>query len=582
MAIGESTTPLQAARLRYNEIATKLFSERSSFDTHWGELAEFYLPRRSRFFITDRNRGDKRNQSIIDSVPSFAARTLQSGMHSGLTSPARPWMKLATTSPSNQDSPEVKQWLADVTERMLSVFLQSNLYNALPLTYGDLGVFGTAALGVMEDDEDLFRCYVYPIGSWAAAVDARGLPSDFVREYEMTVGQVVKKFGYPDGRTTPDWSILSEHVKQAWENQRTQDPVSVCWMVSANPEENQKGKTPWPFLSIHFEKSQGTSVNSLDDSKLLRQSGFWEFPIMLPRWSVTGEDTYGTDCPGMLALGDAKALQVMQKKKAQAIEKQINPPMVGPPSLRTQKVSLLPGDMTFMTGSDSANLLRPVHEVTASVAELSADIQQTEFRIQRAFFEDLFLMLQRGGVPGVQPRTAREIDERHEEKLLTLGPVLERTIDELNDPLIDRVFAMMSRAGMIPDAPEELEGVDLKVEYVSALAQAQKFSGVANTDRFVASVAALVEVMPSVLDKVDPMALVDIYADQIGVNPELVRPTEEAQQIAQQRAQAQQEAAQSEQMQAAANSAKALSQSDLSGDNALTAVADRLSGQAPG
>ena len=41
--------------------------------------------------------------------------------------------------------------------------------------------------------------------------------------------------------------------------------------------------------------------------------------------------------------------------------------------------------------------------------------------------------------------TAREIEERHEEKLLMLGPVLERLNDELLRPLIDRTFNIMVR-----------------------------------------------------------------------------------------------------------------------------------------
>ena len=57
----------------------------------------------------------------------------------------------------------------------------------------------------------------------------------------------------------------------------------------------------------------------------------------------------------------------------------------------------------------------------------------------RAFFADLFLMLAR--TDNVQPITAAEVAARQEEKLIALGPVLERTNDELLDPMVDRMFA---------------------------------------------------------------------------------------------------------------------------------------------
>lgn len=82
-----------------------------------------------------------------------------------------------------------------------------------------------------------------------------------------------------------------------------------------------------PFKSVYYEVGG-------DNDKLLRESGFDEFPIMAPRWEVNGEDVYGSSCPGMLALGPVKALQLLQKRKSQLIDKATNPPMVAPTSSR--------------------------------------------------------------------------------------------------------------------------------------------------------------------------------------------------------------------------------------------------------
>ena len=85
---------------RLEALRSSLWSGRASFDSHWRELGDWMLPRRTRFWSADRNKGDKRNQNIIDSTARFAARTLQSGLHAGLTSPARPWFKLSTHDPA--------------------------------------------------------------------------------------------------------------------------------------------------------------------------------------------------------------------------------------------------------------------------------------------------------------------------------------------------------------------------------------------------------------------------------------------------------------------------------------------------
>lgn len=578
MAIGEMfpTGKGLSKRKFFDELRSKLWTNRSSFDSHWRELGEYFQPRRPRFLITDRNRGDKRSQQLVDSTPRFSARTLQSGLHAGLTSPARPWMKLTTPDATLAEQPAVKVWLHAVTLRMLAVFTKTNLYNALPVLYGDLGTFGTAAMGVLEDEKDVFRCYSYPIGSWAVSMDNRGLPSIFVREYEMTVEQAVQEFGFPrghDASTGPDWSRFSLSLKNAWDEGRRTDAVQVCWMVTANPPKDRKGLTPWPYLSVHFEKAvQGSDFQPAapgNRNELLREGGFFEFPVLIPRWDVTGEDDYGTDCPGMTALGDAKQLQTMQKRKAQAVEKMVNPPLVAPPHLKTQKTSLLPGDITFVDEREGSKGLRPIHETRLSVQELSRDIAETQFRIQRSFYEDLFLMLastRPGGSPAV---TAREIDERHEEKLLALGPVLERTNDELLDPLIDRTYAIMDRLGLIPPAPPQLEGVDLRVEYVSLMSQAQKLVGVNAQDRFFASVTALAQLDPSVLNKVDMQQAVDDYAEQIGVDPSLVRTDDEANEITQGQQRAAQAAAEAEQAAQLAQTAKSASETDLEKDTLL-------------
>lgn len=559
---------------RYQQLYGSLKTERASFDSQWREIGEFVVPRRTRFFSSDRNKGDKRSGSIIDSTGRFAARTLQSGMHAGLTSPARPWMKLTTPDPDLALQGNVKAWLHQATQRMLTIFATSNLYNVLPTVYGDMGTFATSAMALLDDSKDLFRAYAYPIGSYVIGMDARGLTTTFMREYQLTVRQIVEQFGLANGKQI-DWSTISARTRALWDSAAYETAVDVCWAVLPNEDYDSRGvfAKNFKWKSCYWEV--GTSEN-----KFLRESGYHEFPLMVPRWDITAEDSYGVDCPGMIALGDIKQLQTMQREKGKAIQKIVNPPLTGPTALRTQKTSLMPGDVTYVDTREGMSGLRSIHEINLNLQHLVMNEQQVQGRIQRAFYEDLFLMLAQQD--NAQPITAREVEERHEEKLLALGPVLERTNDELLDPLVDRTFQMMLRAGLLPDPPEELHGVELKVEYTSILAQAQKLVAVGGMDRLLSTVIPIAEQRPDVWAKLDLNAIVDGYADALGVDPRFIRSNEDAQALVDA---ANKQAAAAQSVDTAlkgAQAAKAAAAAPMSGDTLLSRTIGNVSGAGAG
>ena len=176
---------------------------------------------------------------------------------------------------------------------------------------------------------------------------------------------------------------------------------------------------------------------------------------------------------------------------------------------------------------------------------LLQDIQDVRERIRGAFYADLFLMLSQADNGRM---TATEVAERHEEKLLMLGPVLERLHNEMLDPLIDLTFERMVEAGILPEAPPELEGMALNVEFVSMLAQAQRAVATNSIDRFVAGMGVVSRFNPGVLDKFDGDDWADIYSDLLGIPPELINSNEDV--AAMRKAQA--EAAQQQQLAAAA------------------------------
>lgn len=555
-------------------LRSQLELERATFIGHWSELGQYIFPRRPRFSLDDVNKGDRRNDSIIDSTATFAARTLASGMMSGVTSPARPWFRLATPDPGMQENTNVKMWLYIVSQRMSAIFLRSNLYNVLPIIYGDMGTFGTACMFVEEDfDGDVMRFYPFAIGEYSISNNSKLKVDTFMREFRMTTRQVIEKFGQFDEKNQViNWDNFSATVRNNWEQGQREAWVDVCHVVKPNPDFHPKKAAVdskfKKYVSRYYERGKDDSkYQAPKDDIYLRESGYDYFPVLAPRWEVNGEDAYGTNCPGMIALGDIKQLQLGERRMMQAIEKMVNPPMTAPTALKQSKTSILPGDITYVDVRDNQQGFRPAHEVNPRVQELAFKQQEVQRRIQRAYFEDLFLMLASSTRREI---TAREIEERHEEKLLALGPVLEQLNQDLLDPLIEIAFQIALRQGLFPPPPEELQGAQLKVEYISVMAQAQKLVGIAGLERFAGFAQGVVAVNPEALDKIDVDQMLDVYSDAVSIAPNIVRSDEEVAEIRASRAKAQQMQARMQQLQEGARAAKDFSSANMEGDNALS------------
>jgi len=355
---------MQNKREKLELLRTQLENESSTFTSHWRDLSDYILPRRSRFTITDANKGERKNQKIIDSTATLAARTLRSGMMSGITSPARPWFRLSTNDPDMAEFGPVKEWLYAVSNVMTGMFLRSNLYNCLPIIYGDMGVFGTACLSIEEDFDDVVRFYPFAIGSYRIANNSKLKVDVFQRDFRMTVRQIVQKFGQmKNGK--PDWSIFSSQVKSAWDNGLYETWIDVSHVVQPNEgyQKDKAGQQYKKYSSCYYERGYMGQANGMySDGRILRESGYNHFPILAPRWEITGEDVYGTSCPGMDALGDIKQLQIGERRGAQALEKMVNPPMTGPTSLMNRKASIASGDITYVDSRDAGSMFRPAHE----------------------------------------------------------------------------------------------------------------------------------------------------------------------------------------------------------------------------
>lgn len=503
-----------------------LKNERSTWMPHWEEISEVLLPRAGRFLVSDNNKGDKRHRAILDNSGTRALRTLSGGMMAGMTSPARPWFRLTTKDPKLDEAYAVKEWSSKVTSLMQMVFNQSNTYRALQMAYEELGAFGTAAVVLLDDFDSVIHCMPLTIGEFALATDARGNVNTLYREFRLTVSALVREFGYNN---------VSPAVRRMYDKGQYDKWVDVVNAIEPrtyrDPEKHDAMNMP--YRSVYFESRNWDRYDGV-----LRESGFRQFPVLAARWNVTGGDIYGTG-PGMEALGDLRQLQQEQFYKSKAIAMQADPAVVASADMRNQEANLVPGGVIYADNVAQVQGIRAAYEVNLRLDYLVQDLQDTRRRIDEAFYKDIFLMIT--GMPASQRATATEIAERHEEKMLMLGPVLERLNAELNDRLISMTFDRLLQVGLIPPVPQELEGVDLNVEFVSVLAQAQKAITTNAVDRFTQNLGQLANMKPEILDKFDADYWADYYSDVLGLDPRLIVPGKEVARIRQQRAEAQQQ-----------------------------------------
>lgn len=536
-----------------------LREDRYSWWTHWKELGDYFIPRRYKWLITPNqsNRGSPINQRIIDSTGTLALRTLASGMMAGVTSPAHPWFKLTIDDIDLREFGPVKLWLEDVQNLMYRVFSESNFYNGMAVLYQDLSCFGTAPMIMYEDFDDVIRCFNPCAGEYFVAVNNKLRVDTLYREFVMTVAQLVNEFGIDN---------VSPGVQSLYRNSGGSGlakEIVVGHSIEPNLKEiaSPLGIDNAPFMEVYWERGSSQTL-------VLRIKPYYEYPVVCPRWETSSNDAYGRS-PAMDALGDVKQLQVEQKRKAQAIDKMVNPPLMADPSLKNEPLTSVSGGVTYVPMSGNTVGFKPVYEVKPDLEHMVRDLQEIQNRVRSVFYYDLFMMISQLDTV----RSATEIAARKEEKLIMLGPVLERFEGEALDPAIDRTFNVMKRAKMLPPAPAELTGRNIRAEYVSMLSQAQKGVGLTSIERLTQWAGGIAAVRPDVLDNIDIDQAAEQYADMLDVSPRLIIPLKKVMATRIQRAQEAAEQKNLEQTMASVQGAKTLSETDVGGgQNALSAM----------
>lgn len=490
-------TPIAKVRQHF----AQLKQERLSWEPPWLEAQEYVAPQRGRGLrsssSTEVNNGYKDTSRRLSGVASRALGVLASGMQSGLTSKARQWFLLGHPDPDLNRYQPVREWYGMVQEVLEGLFRRSNIYTAFLHTYNEMAAFGQGALAMFSHPDKVLYCRPHTVGTYYMSCDVHGEIDTFYYTEWLTAPHLVEEYGKEN---------LPDAILSSYNTGRYNDRFEVVHGFLKHPERYgiKLGETH-TVASVHFLAS------AHNDDRFLRQSGYQTWPIMTPRWDVIDQDAYGWS-PTRDVIDDVKMVMAMERDAMKGTAKAANPPWRIPPEMDRRGLDTRPGALNVVS-TMGEHAVAPLFTQMPNLQQLQYKIDAVKQDIKDGYYNSLFLALLSQDNPQM---TAREVAERHEEKLLMLGPVLERIHLELLDPAIDRAFAIAWDAGLIPPPPQELDGEPTQVEYVSILSQAQKAVGVNRIEQSVSFLGSVSQIYPEARHLLNVERTVREYSNMIG------------------------------------------------------------------
>lgn len=499
-----------------------LKTERSNWETHWQDIADYILPRKNDITATSVP-GAKRNIQLYDNTGMQACELLAGALHGLLTNPSGMWFELTTGDRELDRNDEVRRWLQDTTIRIHNALNQTNFQTEVHEVYLDLVGFGTSPLLILEDDETDFRFQASYVKEIFIEENDKGLVDTVYRCFEWTPKQMVSFFGLDVVRKD------APEVYALWEAGK-QDKQQIIHAVYPRDDKTGDVASNLQLKIVSQYVLVKTKVN-------LKLGGFSEPAWIVPRWSKSAGETYGRS-PGMNALPEVKTINKMTETMLRGAQKAIDPPLQAPDDGFVHSIRTAPASINYYrSGSNNKDRIEPIYNDTRIDFgfELTNAGRQ---RIREAFYVDQ-LQLQTG-----PQMTATEVLQRTEEKMRLLGPMLGRMQFEFLRPLIDRVFAIMFRKKRFLPPPRQIAGRDIEVRYSSFIAKIQRETELVNIQKTIGAIAPLAEIDPTVLDIIDVESTGRGIAQIQAFPQDFLRDQSDVEQLRAQRAQAQAAAAQ--------------------------------------
>ena len=508
----------------------RLAEQRSTWESHWQEIADYMRPRKADITKKSQTPGAKRSELIFDGTAIHAAELLSASLHGMLTNMSTPWFSLRFTNTDLNQDDMAKEWLEQTEDVLYAAFHRSNFQEQIHELYDDLILFGTGVMLVEPDMDTTFRFSTRHIAECYLAEDEKGRVNTVYRKFRMFARAAINQFG----KENVGDKILKIDERDPYEQ------VQIVHVVLPR-DERDKGKID------QINKAYASYYIEPEERTVLSESGFDELPYVVPRWLKSSYELGYGRSPSMNSLSDTKVLSKMSEITLRAAQKQVDPPLLVPDDGFMLPIRTVPGGLNFYR-SGTRDRIEPLQIGANQPLGLNME-EQRRNAIRQAFYVDQLIMSQ-----GPQ-MTATEVLQRTEEKMRLLGPVLGRLQAELLQPLITRCWNIMLRNKLLPEAPPELAADNIEIEYVSPLAKAQKQSEVQAVVRMLEMMQPIAQLDPGVLDHLDTDGLARHVIKVLGIPAQVVRGEFEINQIRQQRQQKEQQQAEMQQAQMAAEAA---------------------------
>lgn len=482
------------------------------------EIGRLILPSRGLF------RGEEteslRDADLFNPAAQRALRKAAAGMTQAITPASDPWFRHAFLSRADREATGGNEYVDTVDARIRAVLSAGSFYQAVHAFNKELLAFGCALLSCESSPRTVARFACQTCGTYAVALDEDRMLACVVRRLKMTPRELAERFGR---------DRLSDVTRKMLDD-KPYAPVEVVHVVQRreNADASRRDGLNMPFASYWYEEN---------GEHLLHEGGFRSMPFFFTVWEEA-RGIYGTG-PGDEALADQKGIEAWELRKMLGIEKMIDPPLLAPGTLK-RHVRVAPGEVVSDSAATQNNALRPLYEVNfgPAVQYVQQEVQQISMRIEDVMMANIFANMSLETRPAGMTMT--EYMDRRRRSAELMGPTVSAYEPRVLNPLIERVFALLDEAGMLPPPPDGLsEWAALSVSYQSPMAQMLEQSGAVATAQFMEQVAPLVQVNPEIFDKLDTDQMVDELAQRMGVPASIIRSDEQVAAIRRQRAEAQ-------------------------------------------
>ena len=501
----------------------KLQGEKSKWHSHFDDLARVMLPRRLGFASATSD-GERRNDDVFDGTPMQAARSLANAIGGIIRPEGLPKVEMKTDEDALNDMDEVKDWLSDSEEKLKNGF--NNPHARFRQASGeldqDLVVFGTAVMFVNEAPRQN-RLYFQSLHLKDATpfFSEHGAAEGMFLKRRLTGRQMLARFGRDK---------LSDRTGEI-ADKSPDDKIDVLHAVIPRKEAKAHAllSKDLPFADIWVE---------LDAKHKLSESGFHEFPFIVPRWDTSSGEDMGRS-PGMIALPDADTLQAMGETILIAGQRAADPPLFAPNDGSFDAINSFPGGLSYYDVETAVavrgNPFFPLESGTN--LPITRDMQQDmRLQVMAAFFKNVLNL----PVEGPQ-MTATEVNQRKEEFIRELGPIFGRLETDYTAPMVERAFMIMLRGGAFKAIPEILQGRDIRFEYESPVKRIRQQIEAAAARLWVQETLTIGQVIPDVIDLVNFDEYGRFAAESLGIPRKIVNGQEQVQQIRLARQEAMQE-----------------------------------------